>query len=234
MPLEQSTGNLAFLIFNKKINDLWEGSMFERIAGMKERQRGFTLIEMAIVLVVIGLILGMVYKGRQLVASAKVKNAQAGYNKVIAGMNTYYDRYGQFPGDGCGAGSTYVSTDPSPMDCTATKDGIVNTDGDDDVAAFFDLMTSTEILTQADTKSSLGSAWNATGDDDATWIYVDGADLRLVCDLDRKADDGNSNTGDIRTSTSSTIFGNSTDDYDSDDDCWELTGNALIELKVLP
>ncbi|WP_462325603.1 type II secretion system protein, partial [Desulfoplanes sp.] len=35
------------------------------------KQHGFTLIEMAIVLVVIGLILGMVYKGRALVAQGK-------------------------------------------------------------------------------------------------------------------------------------------------------------------
>jgi prepilin-type N-terminal cleavage/methylation domain-containing protein len=203
--------------------------MFERIAGMKERQRGFTLIEMAIVLVVIGLILGMVYKGRQLVASAKVKNAQAGYNKVIAGLNTFYDRYGFFPGDGCDG---YTAGDP--MSCDQTKDGIVNDGGDDDEAAFFDLMTSKEILTIADTKSSLGSEWNATGDENATWIYIDGADLRLVCDLDRKADDGNSDTGDIRTSATSATFGSLKGDYDSDDDCWELTGNALIELKVLP
>lgn len=236
MPLEQSTGNLAFLIFNEKINDLWEGSMFERIAGMKERQRGFTLIEMAIVLVVIGLILGMVYKGRQLVASAKVKNAQAGYNKVIAGMNTYYDRYGQFPGDGCGTGSTYDSNNPSPMNCTATKNGIVNdVAAEDSLAAFFDLMTSTEILTQADTKSSLGSAWAATGDTDATWIYVDGADLRLVCDLDKKADDGNSTGGDVRaaaTGTGTPFTGDTL--YDNDTDCWQLTGNVMVELKVLP
>jgi prepilin-type N-terminal cleavage/methylation domain-containing protein len=203
--------------------------MFERIAGMKERQRGFTLIEMAIVLVVIGLILGMVYKGRQLVASAKVKNAQAGYNKVIAGLNTFYDRYGFFPGDGCGS---YTSGDP--MSCNSTKNGIVNTDAADDEAAFFDLMTSTEILTIADTKSSLGSEWNATGDSNATWIYVDGADLRLVCDLDRKADDGDADSGDIRTTDDSSTFGSTTGDYSSTDDCWELTGNAIIELKVLP
>ncbi|WP_462325592.1 type II secretion system protein [Desulfoplanes sp.] len=203
--------------------------MFERIAGMKERQRGFTLIEMAIVLVVIGLILGMVYKGRQLVASAKVKNAQAGYNKVIAGLNTFYDRYGFFPGDGCNGYS-----EGEPMTCTQTKNGIVNDDTADDEAAFFDLMTSTEILTIADTKSSLGSEWNATGDENATWIYVDGADLRLVCDLDRKADDGDSDTGDIRTSGDPDTFGSSEDDYDSTDDCWDLTGNAIIELKVLP
>lgn len=204
--------------------------MFNTVQKFKRRQQGFTLIEMAIVLVVIGLILGMVYKGRQLVASAKVKNSQAGYNKVLAGMNTFYDRYGFFPGDGCNG-----YTAGEPMTCTSTKNGLVYpTDTNDNTAAFFDLMTSTEILTEADTKSSLGSDWNATGDVNATWIYVDGADLRLVCDLDRKADDGNSDSGDIRTSANAAQFGSSTGDYTSSIDCWELTGNAIVELKVLP
>ncbi|MGM0611433.1 MAG: type II secretion system protein, partial [Thermodesulfobacteriota bacterium] len=193
--------------------------MFNTVQKFKRRQQGFTLIEMAIVLVVIGLILGMVYKGRQLVASAKVKNSQAGYNKILAGMNTFYDRYGFFPGDGCGTGSSYTAGDP--MSCQdGTQNGIVNTNTADDTSAFFDLMTSTEILTDADTKSALGSAWNATGDDNSTWIYVDGADLRLVCDLDRKADDGNSDDGDIRTSSDSSIFGDGTDDYNNTVDCW--------------
>jgi hypothetical protein len=58
--------------------------------------------------------------------------------------------------------------------------------------------------------------------------------LRLVCDLDRKADDGNSDDGDIRTSDNSGQFGSTTGDYTSSDDCWELTGNAIVELKVLP
>jgi prepilin-type N-terminal cleavage/methylation domain-containing protein len=42
---------------------------------MKSRQAGFTLVEIAIVLVIIGLLLGGVLKGQELINSAKVKNA---------------------------------------------------------------------------------------------------------------------------------------------------------------
>ncbi len=215
--------------------------MFKTIERNRQKQQGFTLIEMAIVLVVIGLILGMVYKGRQLVASAKVKNAQAGYNKVLAGMNTYFDRYGMFPGDGCGD-VTNFSAD-APMSCQdGTQNGIINTSAgstDDVGTAFFNLMKNTEILTEADTKSALGSAWNATGNATSTYIYVDGADLRIVCDLDRKADDGVSDDGDIQASTTesapiTTPFSGETNLYGSDTDCWDQNGNAAIELKVLP
>ena len=41
---------------------------------MKRNQSGFTLIEIAIVLVIIGLLLGGVLKGQELINSSKVKN----------------------------------------------------------------------------------------------------------------------------------------------------------------
>src|SRR6056297_3618581 len=79
---------------------------------------GFTLIEMAIVLVVIGLIPGMVYKGKQLVDQSRAKRLVANRNKIIAAVNTFYDRYGFIPGDGC------TVNEPSlPGDCTGKKDG---------------------------------------------------------------------------------------------------------------
>ena len=195
-------------------------------------EQGFTLIEMAIVLVVIGLILGMVFKGRQLIASAKVKNANAGYNKVIAGMNTFYDRYGFYPGDGC---SGYTSGD-SPTVCTDDRNGLVNTDATDNTQAFFDLMVSTDILTEADTESALGDAWNATGNSNATWVYVDSADSRIVCDLDRVADDGNANSGDIQAGDAvDTTWGQTSTLYEDGDDCWGgVTGTTGVQLQVLP
>ena len=41
---------------------------------MRNKQSGFTLVEIAIVLVIIGLLLGGVLKGQELINSAKVKN----------------------------------------------------------------------------------------------------------------------------------------------------------------
>ncbi len=46
---------------------------------MRRNQSGFTLIEIAIVLVIIGLLLGGVLKGQELINSAKVKNNQGDY-----------------------------------------------------------------------------------------------------------------------------------------------------------
>ena len=65
---------------------------------IKEDQ-GFTLVEVAIVLVIIGLILGAVIKGRALVHNAKVKNVINQVDGIRTGVHTFYDRYGQYPGD---------------------------------------------------------------------------------------------------------------------------------------
>ncbi len=48
---------------------------------MKKQQTGFTLIELAIVLVIIGLLLGGVLKGQELINSAKVKNMVADFSE---------------------------------------------------------------------------------------------------------------------------------------------------------
>lgn len=67
-----------------------------------KQQTGFTLIEIAIVLVIIGLLLGGVLKGQELIENGKVKNAIADFNGVTAAYNSYKDRYRAVPGDETG------------------------------------------------------------------------------------------------------------------------------------
>jgi prepilin-type N-terminal cleavage/methylation domain-containing protein len=58
---------------------------------MKRDQSGFTLIEIAIVLVIIGLLLGGVLKGQELINSAKVKNLAADFKNVPVFVYGYQD-----------------------------------------------------------------------------------------------------------------------------------------------
>ena len=51
---------------------------------MRSKQSGFTLIEIAIVLVIIGLLLGGVLKGQELINSAKIKNVANDLNGISA------------------------------------------------------------------------------------------------------------------------------------------------------
>ncbi|WP_051654171.1 prepilin-type N-terminal cleavage/methylation domain-containing protein [Persephonella sp. KM09-Lau-8] len=62
-------------------------------------QKGFTLVELAIVLVIIGIILGAVLKGQELINNAKAKRVQNDMRGLEAVVWTFYDRYGRFPGD---------------------------------------------------------------------------------------------------------------------------------------
>ena len=66
---------------------------------MNNRQSGFTLVEIAIVLVIIGLLLGGVLKGQELINSAKVKNMVGDFRTVSSLVYAYQDRFRVFPGD---------------------------------------------------------------------------------------------------------------------------------------
>ncbi|MCL2022413.1 MAG: prepilin-type N-terminal cleavage/methylation domain-containing protein [Betaproteobacteria bacterium] len=62
-------------------------------------QRGFTLIEIALVLVIIGLLLGGILKGQELIVQARIKNIINDMNSIAAAIYTYQDRYRALPGD---------------------------------------------------------------------------------------------------------------------------------------
>ena len=63
------------------------------------RQRGFTLVEIAIVLVIIGLLLGGVLKGQEMIENARIKSVITDMNGVATAYNSYVDRYRAIPGD---------------------------------------------------------------------------------------------------------------------------------------
>src|SRR3990172_7613220 len=66
---------------------------------MKRNQSGFTLIEIAIVLVIIGLLLGGVLKGQELINSAKVKNLASDFKNIPVFIYGYQDKFKSLPGD---------------------------------------------------------------------------------------------------------------------------------------
>jgi prepilin-type N-terminal cleavage/methylation domain-containing protein len=68
---------------------------------MGKRVSGFTLIEMAIVLIIIGIILTSVVKGRTLITSAEGKKATLTFIQQWKNIaNMYHDKTGQLLGDG--------------------------------------------------------------------------------------------------------------------------------------
>lgn len=98
-----------------------------------KNQKGFTLVEMAIVLVIIGLLLGGVLKGQELIENSKIKNAINDIKGTQAAFNGYIDRFRQMPGD-----DKCTDTGTTP-DCTkrgaAWQAGVGDANGILDIAA---------------------------------------------------------------------------------------------------
>jgi len=63
------------------------------------KQSGFTLIELAIVLVIIGLLLGGVLRGQELINSARVKSLTRDFQNTQVYLYGYQDRFKSVPGD---------------------------------------------------------------------------------------------------------------------------------------
>jgi prepilin-type N-terminal cleavage/methylation domain-containing protein len=72
-------------------------------------QKGFTLVEIAIVLVVIGLLIGGILKGRTFIDNAKIKNVIKQSEGLTAAIYAYQDRYGLLPGDDSNANARWGS-----------------------------------------------------------------------------------------------------------------------------
>ena len=74
---------------------------------MKSKQSGFTLVEIAIVLVIVGLLLGGVLKGQELITSGKAKALYADQSAIQTAYNTYNDRFRAIPGDDSSASTRF-------------------------------------------------------------------------------------------------------------------------------
>lgn len=65
----------------------------------KKTQKGFTLVELSIVLVIIGLIVGGVLVGQDLIKAAQVRAVVSQVQQLDAAINTFRAKYDGLPGD---------------------------------------------------------------------------------------------------------------------------------------
>jgi prepilin-type N-terminal cleavage/methylation domain-containing protein len=89
---------------------------------MGDKNRGFTLVEIAIVLVIIGLLLGGILKGQEMITQAKIKNVIADFSGISAAYYGYQDRYRAIPGDDPNAGTRWTT---APAATSGSGDGTV-------------------------------------------------------------------------------------------------------------
>jgi len=75
-------------------------------------EAGFTLVEIAIVLVIIGLLLGGILKGQEMITQAKIKNIVNDFNGITVAVTSYQDRYRALPGDDQNATTRWTTQAP--------------------------------------------------------------------------------------------------------------------------
>jgi prepilin-type N-terminal cleavage/methylation domain-containing protein len=89
-----------------------------------KKQTGFTLVEIAIVLVIVGLLIGGVLKGQEMITNAKLKRIESDNAGMAAAMFSYQDRYLQLPGDDRDAGARFtIYSDGGGLGVKANGDG---------------------------------------------------------------------------------------------------------------
>jgi len=184
---------------------------------MNKKQRGFTLIEIAIVLLIIGLLLGGIMKGQSMINSARVRAIANDITGIEAAWISFQDRYRSLPGDYARA-STHLQQGAIDGDSNARVDSTAeagavwqhlaaagfiagNYDGSP-VSALTDsaCIEATCPSNPYNGFYKIGNSSNALGQTVDTHELATGGNIpvAVMYELDLKIDDGLPNTGRLR------------------------------------
>jgi prepilin-type N-terminal cleavage/methylation domain-containing protein len=196
---------------------------------MKRNQSGFTLVEIAIVLVIIGLLLGGILKGQELVQNARVRNLADQQNAVAAAYFAFQDRYRALPGDYAAANSNIPNVGTTPCGGGGCVQGDSQITGDERVFAWHHLTNagfiSCPVCAPAPGAAPVPSAANSMVNAYNGFMVLEyannyaiaapapaapninhlksGAQVpsNIMSEVDQKLDDGNPSTGKFRVIT---------------------------------
>jgi prepilin-type N-terminal cleavage/methylation domain-containing protein len=184
-------------------------SFKENIMWKYNKQSGFTLVELAIVLVIIGLILAAVLKGQEMMSNAKVKNLVNDLHGIQAAYHSYYDRYKALPGDDSLASSHITGG------VNGNGDGIITgtyTDANTatESGASWQHMRGAGFLTGSGTLPATNTLGGVLGIESGTTYGMTGSVVcagsipwKIAQAVDTILDDGNSDTGTVRSGATS-------------------------------
>ncbi|CAH2032367.1 type II secretion system protein [Trichlorobacter ammonificans] len=174
--------------------------------------KGFTLVEMAIVLVIIGVILGAVIKGQDLIAGAKEKKFKSEIDQLATAYYTYFDKYSRVPGDDNTAAARWstgtAATNGNNDGQIATATEVANDTGALDhlrrAGLLTDVVSNTDQPFNSTTMpgvnirfgSGTAAAWASSSA--VNLLIITGMSAEDMLLFDTKYDDGVATTGKIR------------------------------------
>ncbi|MBL8641113.1 MAG: prepilin-type N-terminal cleavage/methylation domain-containing protein [Alphaproteobacteria bacterium] len=92
----------------------------------RRNESGFTLVELAIVMIIIGLLIGGILKGQELITNARVSSTVAQVKAIESGISGFRDKYAAFPGDLANPGGRLPSCTVAPCNGVATGGTLAN------------------------------------------------------------------------------------------------------------
>ncbi len=176
---------------------------------MKHRQSGFTLVEIAIVLVIIGLLLGGVLKGQEMIANAKYKSLRSEIQSYAAAFYSFQDRYRALPGDFNQASTKLDPAAPNGNGAGTIGGGLCNAAGDESCMVWQHLRYAglisgdpTATGNNANPNHPYGGPYRgiysgSNGGRSGIWLIVQNLSTDVAQRLDEDMDDGVANAGSV-------------------------------------
>jgi len=189
---------------------------------LKKEQAGFTLVEIAIVLVIIGLLIGRVLKVQEMITNTKLKRVESDNAGLISALYSYQDRYLQLPGDDSTASDRFTVYAGATLN-NGGGNGLIGdgTDwrsntawavaGDSETTKFFGHLRAAGLITGSafDRNRPINSFGGEIGIQQGSLemigqvVILESIDGSIARILDRRLDDGAIHTGRARSALAS-------------------------------